>query len=35
MFGYLEGLAPGKELDETLKKYKLAVKSDGRFGMNE
>ena len=23
MFGYLEGLTPGKELDEALKKYKI------------
>lgn len=35
MFGYLEGLAPGKELDEALKKYKIAVKSHRRIGINE
>ena len=27
MFCYLEGLIPGKELDQRLKKYKTAVKS--------
>lgn len=27
MFGYLEGLIPGQELDERLKKYKTAAKS--------
>jgi len=25
MYGYLKGLTPGKELDEALKKYKIAV----------
>ena len=35
MFGYLEGLVPGKELDEALKKYKKAVKSHRRIGLNE
>ncbi len=27
MFCYLEGMVPGKELDDTLKRYKTAVKS--------
>ena len=35
MFCYLEGLTPGKELDQVLKKYKLAVKSHRRIGLNE
>jgi hypothetical protein len=35
MFGYLEGLKPGNELEETLKKYKMAVKSHRRIGINE
>lgn len=35
MFGYLEGLKPGQELDETLKKYKIAAKSHRKIGMNE
>ena len=35
MFCYLEGLTPGKELDQTLKKYKVAVKSHRRIGVNE
>ena len=35
MFGYLEGLIPGKELDEKLKKYKKAVLSHRRIGINE
>jgi hypothetical protein len=37
MFGYLEGMVPGKELDEALKKYKKAVtcKSHQRIGVNE
>ncbi len=35
MFCYLEGLTPGKELDKRLKKYKTAVKSHRRIGMNE
>ena len=35
MFGYLEGLVPGKELDEKLKKYKTAVKSHRRIGIHE
>ena len=33
MFGYLEGLGPGQELDEALKKYKVAVKSHRRIGV--
>ena len=32
MFGYLEGLVPGKDLDERLKKYKNKVKSHRRIG---
>ena len=35
MFCYLEGFTPGKELDEMLKKYKIAVKSHKRIGINE
>ena len=35
MFCYLEGLTPGKELDQKLKKYKIAVKLHRRIGMNE
>ena len=35
MFGYLEGLKPGAELDEALKKYKVAAKSHRRIGINE
>jgi len=35
MFGYLEGLKPGNELDQALKKYKIAAKSHRRFGVNE
>ena len=35
MFGYLEGLKPGTELEETLKKYITAVKSHIRIGINE
>ena len=35
MFGYLEGLKPGNELEEALKKYKVAVKSHRRIGINE
>lgn len=35
MFCYLEGLTPGKDLDNALKKYKLAVKSHRRIGLNE
>ena len=35
MFCYLEGLTPGKELDQALLKYKTAVKSHRRIGMNE
>ena len=27
MFGYLEGLRPGQELEQALKKYRIAVKS--------
>ena len=30
MFGYLEGLKPGQELQQALKKYKIAVKSHRR-----
>ena len=35
MFGYLEGLIPGQELDERLKKYKTAAKSHRKIGENE
>ena len=36
MFGHLEGLTPGKELDQTLLKlYKSAVKSHRRIKVNE
>lgn len=35
MFCYLEGLTPGSELDERLKKYKKTVKSHRRIGPNE
>ena len=35
MYGYLDGLKPGAELDEALKKYKIAVKSHRRIGLNE
>ena len=35
MFGYLEGFAPGKDFEDTLKKYKVAVKSHRRIGVNE
>ena len=35
MFGYLEELIPGKELDEKLKKYKIEVKSHRRIEPNE
>ena len=35
MFCYLEGFTPGKELDDTLKKYKTAVKSHRKIGVNE
>ena len=35
MFCYLEGLTPGNELDQVLLKYKLAVKSHRRIGLNE
>ena len=37
MYGYLEGLTPGNQLDEALKKYKIAVKSHTcrRIGVNE
>ena len=35
MFAYLEGLQPGQELDEALKKYKVAAKSHRRIGVNE
>ena len=35
MFCYLEGLTPGKELDQALLKYKTAVTSHRRIGMNE
>ena len=35
MFCYLEGLVPGKDLDQRLKKYKTAVKSHRRIGENE
>ena len=35
MFGYLEGLVPEKDLDQKLKKYKKAVQSHRRIGINE
>ena len=35
MFGYLEGLTPGKDLDQALLKYKTAAKSHRRIGINE
>ena len=35
MFAYLEGLTPGTELDETVKKYKKACLSHRRIGVNE
>ena len=35
MFGYLEGLTPGKDFDQALMKYKTAVKSHRRIGINE
>ena len=35
MFGYQEGLAQGAEMDEALKKYKIAAKSHRRIGINE
>ena len=35
MFCYLEGLVPGKELDQRLKKYKTAVKSHRKIGENK
>lgn len=35
MFGYLEGLIPGRELDNKLKKYKKAIQSHRRIGANE
>ena len=31
----MEGLTPGKELDQMLQKYKIAVKSHRRIGINE
>ena len=35
MFGYLEGLTPGNQLEEALKKYKISVKSHRRIGVNK
>ena len=35
IFCYLEGLTPGTELDKALKKYKKAVKSHRKIGVNE
>ena len=35
MFGYLEGLTPGKDFDQALTKYKTAVKSHRKIGINE
>ena len=35
MFAYLEGLTPGAELDDALKKYKIAAKSHRRIGIND
>ena len=35
MFGYLEGLTPGKDLDQALLKYKTAAKSHRRIGISE
>ena len=35
MFCYLVGLTPGTELDQMLHKYKTAVKSHRRIGINE
>lgn len=35
MFGYLECFKPGTELDEALKKYKVAAKSHRRIGVND
>lgn len=35
MFAYLEGLIPGSELDDRVKKYKKAIKSHRRIGVNE
>ena len=34
MYGYMEGLKPGAELDEAIKRYKVAVKSHRRISMN-
>ena len=34
MYAYLEGLKPGAELDEAIKKYKIASKSHRRIGLN-
>ena len=34
MYGYMVGLKPGNELDKELKKYKIAVKSHRRIGVN-
>ena len=35
MFGYLEGIKLGQELEETLKKCETAVKSHRQIGINE
>ena len=35
MFGYLEGRTPGKDFDQALMKYKTAVKSHRRIGIND
>ena len=35
MFAYLEGLTPGTELDDRVKKHKTACKSHRRIGVNE
>ena len=34
MYGYMEGLKHGAELDEAIKGYKVAVKSHRRISMN-
>ena len=35
MFAYLEGLKPGTELDDQVKKYKKAILSHRHIGVNE
>ena len=35
MFGYLEGLTAGPELEKLIKKYKKQYKSHRRVGIND